>query len=165
MLHADGAYLSRDIRPETLSLLCLIDEAKTDTRLVTIDSILSDLEAKSLDILSDPNFLHIPPTTFEVSNESNSSGSILDKVDGLWEMKVATHSCEPQTLAAQTSLYEFIDAAESNVISHSWRPGDLLIFNNFRCLHGRGEIQGKRWLQRCYGSSRVTVGEVINLAA
>ncbi|WP_262964622.1 TauD/TfdA family dioxygenase [Methylobacter psychrophilus] len=163
MMHADGAYLSRDIRPETLSLLCLIDEENTDTRLVTINSILSELEPKSLEMLSDPNFFHVPPNTFDVGDEANSLGSILDKVDGLWEMKVATHSCEPKTLAAKISLKEFINAAESNVIAHSWRPGDLLIFNNFRCLHGRGEIKGKRWLQRCYGSRKVNVGEIINL--
>jgi hypothetical protein len=39
-------------------------------------------------------------------------------------------------------------------------PGQLLIFNNRRCLHGRGPVEGKRWIKRIYGTDdRSLVGE------
>ncbi|WP_411268195.1 TauD/TfdA family dioxygenase [Ketobacter sp. GenoA1] len=37
--------------------------------------------------------------------------------------------------------------------------GDLMIFSNRRCLHSRARIDGQRWLQRCYGSTLVGLGE------
>ena len=41
--------------------------------------------------------------------------------------------------------------------------GDLMIFSNKRCLHSRARIDGQRWLQRCYGSTLVGLGEVVDL--
>lgn len=162
-LHADGAYLSREIRPETLTLLCLNNDANTDTKLVSLQSIIKDLQPTTIDVLSSASFVHIPPTTFEVGQNINSESSILDRVDGVWELKIATHNCQPQNAKAKEALEEFIEVAEFKAFSHAWQAEDLLIFNNFRCLHGRGEITGKRWLQRCYGSSRVSLATVINL--
>ncbi|RLT88022.1 MAG: hypothetical protein D9N13_19830 [Ketobacter sp. GenoA1] len=34
-----------------------------------------------------------------------------------------------------------------------------MIFSNRRCLHSRARIDGQRWLQRCYGSTLVGLGE------
>jgi L-asparagine oxygenase len=162
-LHSDCAYLNREIRPETLSLICLNNDAKTDTNLVSIQTILNDLDSETVKILSSPEFIHLPPETFKVKNTINYS-SILDRIDGNWELKVATHSCQPKTDRASVALKKFIYSANKNKVSHAWRPGDFLIFNNHKCLHGRGAIaSGTRWLQRCYGSSRLNAGTVINL--
>jgi gamma-butyrobetaine dioxygenase len=37
-------------------------------------------------------------------------------------------------------------------ITHAWRPGDVVIFDNRRILHGRSAFaeEGGRWLQGCY---------------
>ena len=33
---------------------------------------------------------------------------------------------------------------------HTLKPGELLIFNNWRVLHGRGSFKGKRKMAGCY---------------
>ena len=42
----------------------------------------------------------------------------------------------------------------SNKTEFQWRhilkPGELLIFNNWRILHGRGSFKGKRKMSGCY---------------
>jgi L-asparagine oxygenase len=164
-LHNDGAYLSRDVRPETLTLLCLNNDANTDTKLVRLQSIIEGLKSTTVDILSSNNFVHAPPTTFEVNQNMSSRSSILDKIDGMWESKIATHNCQTQlpNSKIKKAIDEFIGVAELKAFSHAWRVGDLLIFNNLRYLHGRGEISGKRWLQRCYGSSRISCAAAVNL--
>lgn len=164
-LHTDGAYLPREIRPETLTLLCLNNDSDTDTKLVNLQSVIKSLKTTTVDILSSNNFVHIPPTTFEVNQSMNSESSVLDRIDGMWELKIATHSCQPQlsTSKIKKAIDEFIEVAELKAFSHDWQVGDLLVFNNFRCLHGRGKISGKRWLQRCYGSSKINPATVINL--
>lgn len=162
-LHADGAYLPREIRPETLTLICLNNDANTNTKLVSLEYVIQDLSLHMIEILSSKNFVHIPPTTFEVGATSEVVGSILDKVDGHWELKIATHSCRPINEAARKALEQFTLIAEQKSFSHDWKIGDLLVFNNFRCLHGRGEISGRRWLQRCYASRSVESADVIDL--
>ncbi|PWC10288.1 TauD/TfdA family dioxygenase [Brenneria corticis] len=52
-------------------------------------------------------------------------------------------------------------ALQRVAITKHWKPGDLVVFSNLRCVHGRGEIKGRRWLQRCYGSYMVTAGTVL----
>ena len=162
-LHADGAYLPREMRPETLTLFCLNNESGTDTKLVSLESVIGELSAEIIDMLSSKSFIHTPPTTFEVGESSQVMGSVLDKVDGNWELKIATHSCKPIHQKAEKALEQFIQVSEKKAFSHAWKIGDLLMFNNFRCLHGRGPIAGKRWLQRCYGSRAVKAASVLNL--
>lgn len=52
---------------------------------------------------------------------------------------------------------------DCHFIIKNWKYGNLLILNNLRYLHGRGEIKGKRWLQRCYGSSIIPSLTRLNL--
>lgn len=162
-LHTDGSYLPREIRPATLTLLCLNNESGTDTKLMSLESVIRELSAETIDTLSSNSFIHTPPTTFEVGESSQIVGSILDKVEGHWEMKIATHNCKPIHKKAEKALEQFIQVSDQKAFSHAWKIGDLLMFNNFRCLHGRGKIAGKRWLQRCYGSRLVKTASVLNL--
>ena len=162
--HADGAFLSRENRPETLSLLCLNNDSETNTKIVGIDSLLSEFNHDEINILASAEFLHIPPETFELSTKTYSEkSSILDRITGVWEVKVATHNSQPKTERAKAVFEKFTILSEEKSHSIRWNPGDLVIFSNFRCLHGRGDINGKRWLQRCYGSSRVHPGYIMDL--
>ena len=162
--HADGAYLPREHRPETLSLICLNNEAETSTSLTVIDDIVSELTWEYINILSSADFVHISPETFNVGSRiAKSKSSIIDLVDGRWEVKVATHNTLGQSVKARMALELFSEIAEAKSEKIDWKPGDILIFNNFRCLHSRKDIQGNRWLQRCYGSRILPLGAIIDL--
>ena len=98
-----------------LSLICLNNDSKTKTNLVLIDDIIGGMEMSDVDILSSSNYMHISPETFKISSNSRKvKSSILDKVDGCWEVKVATHNTEPCTEEARLALDKFIALANSN---------------------------------------------------
>ena len=59
---------------------------------------------------------------------------------------------EDKTKKFYHAIREF-DLIENNK-EYQWRsllrPGDLLIFNNWRILHGRGSFSGDRKMSGCY---------------
>ena len=160
--HTDGAYLPRSLRPHTLSLICLDDQEHTPTNLVNIKNVISNLSEKIITKLLSPNFIHTAPETFNVQNKKIKS-SIFDLIDGEYEIKVALHNIEALDEEAQIALQKLKNAISNNIIQKKWSRGDLIIFNNLKCLHGRGAIKGKRWLQRCYGTYTFPLTTVLEL--
>lgn len=163
-LHADGAYLDREKRPHTLTLLCINNEAQTSTKLVAIKKVLEKLNSEEIKVLLGEEFIHVAPETFRVKNENNLC-SILEKQgsDQEIEVKVATHSCKPIGKRPQEVFDKFVRIANDLSFEHNWSKGDLIILNNLKMLHGRGEIIGERHLIRCYGSQSIEAFEVLDL--
>ena len=64
--HTDGAYLSREIRPHALSLLCIINKANTPTNIASLNQCIKEMPQEDLNTLSQKLFIHHPPETFEV---------------------------------------------------------------------------------------------------
>lgn len=160
--HTDGAYLSRNIRPHTLSLICLEDTKSTGTNLVKLSDVVKKLDQSTKEILINKNFIHTAPETFKVHHKQVRS-SILDFVDGEYEIKAALHNTKPIDNHSKLALEKLKLEISNNMFTKSWKKGDLIIFNNLKCMHGRGEIKGSRWLQRCYGSYTFSPATVCNL--
>ncbi|MCD8456963.1 TauD/TfdA family dioxygenase [Xylella taiwanensis] len=160
--HTDGAYLERHIRPHTLSLLCLVDTSETGTRLASLQEALQLLRTEEIDALMCDDYYHLPPETFHVQVSKRRS-SVLDKVDGMYEVKAALHHSHGITPLASNALNSLRSALQCVSIVKRWKPADIVIFSNLRCMHGRGEIKGERWLQRCYGSYVFPSGTVFQL--
>lgn len=40
-----------------------------------------------------------------------------------------------------------------------------LVFNNHRCVHGRGAVEGRRWLKRVYGSRKCELADARDLVS
>lgn len=160
--HTDGAYLPRHHRPHSLSLLCLEDRGNTPTNLVPLKEIIKDLSFETIQLLLKPNFVHTAPETFKVNNKKINS-SILDLIDGNYEIKGALHSIEALNSTSYDALQNLRNAILKNTISKYWKKGDLIIFNNLTCMHGRGEVTDIRWLQRCYGTYTFPSNTIINI--
>lgn len=79
------------------------------------------------------------------------------------EIAVSLHNVEPLTIEAKIALEELKERARETYVEIEWRPGDMIIFNNLRCLHARGPILGDRWLQRCYGNLNQNTNRVVDL--
>nr|WP_272902969.1 TauD/TfdA family dioxygenase [Xenorhabdus sp. Sc-CR9] len=160
--HTDAAYLNRNLRPHTLSLMCLADKYKTGTRLASLSEALEKISEAEIDTLMSKLYVHTAPATFNV-NLKKVNTSVLDRIDGIYEMKVAFHNTIGINEKAQKALASLHDAIDEVVFTQEWNPGNLVIFNNLRCVHGRGEVKGERWLQRCYGSSIIPTATVLEL--
>ncbi|MDY3572436.1 TauD/TfdA family dioxygenase [Enterobacter hormaechei] len=160
--HTDAAFLSRNIRPWTLSLYCLINQAKTATHIASVEKIIHQLTHDEIDVLMNRQFLHYPPETFTLLNEGTIA-SVLDRVDGIYEMKFSSHNIKPLTPEATLAFNHLVDVIDRVSIKHQWKPGDMMIFNNLRCVHAREHIHGERWLQRCYGSLTIKTGDILQI--
>ena len=160
--HTDGSHISRDIRPHILSLFCLRDTAQTPTKLCRLADALSSMDHADVLELMTANFIHTPPETFGYM--APVRGPILCRNGDRIEASVSTHNVQPQTTAAAAALEKFRECVEHHHQKIFWNPGDLLIFNNLRCLHARGEIKGDRWLQRCYGTENLNMSNVVDLS-
>ncbi|HHW4678919.1 MAG TPA: TauD/TfdA family dioxygenase [Xylella sp.] len=108
------------------------------------------------------DYYHVSPETFDVQVPKRRS-SVLDRVDGVYEVKAALHRSHGLNSIASNALNSLHCAFHRVSIIKPWKLGDLLIFSNLRCMHGRGEIKGERWLQRCYGSHVFPCGTVFQL--
>lgn len=87
---------------------------------------------------------------------------VIEVMDGevvgvhLNERTTSSFAVKPQYAHSFFKAYKtFCDMAYSQSMTYSfqWEPGDVLVFNNVRILHGRTgyqEISGKRWLRGCY---------------
>ena len=70
------------------------------------------------------------------------------------------HHKHGQMNVGQRAILELRRVAQGEAMDVVLKPGQLLIFNNRRCLHGRGLVEGKRWIKRIYGGDdRRLVGE------
>ncbi|OCQ52472.1 L-asparagine oxygenase [Photorhabdus australis subsp. thailandensis] len=160
--HTDAAYLNREIRPQTLTLICLVDKYKTGTKLASLREALKKISKDEIETLMSDLFIHFAPATFNIENKKVKT-SVLDRINGSYEIKVAFHNTIATNEKAQKALSNLRNAIDNIAIIQEWVPGDLVIFNNLRCVHGRGEVKGERWLQRCYGSSIVPTASVLEL--
>ncbi|HGE0767481.1 TPA: TauD/TfdA family dioxygenase [Salmonella enterica subsp. enterica serovar Typhimurium] len=159
--HTDAAYLDHKIRPEVLALICLNNECNTGTQIVSLDLLLKALDTSTINILKSNNFIIRSPDSFDVKQESQTA--ILYENNDRTEIQLSIEVTKPLTEKAKRSLIELTEVANQTADTLMWKPGDFLIFNNRRTLHGRKAIQGVRWLQRCYGSRMIPAFTKINL--
>ncbi|MBB2458762.1 MULTISPECIES: TauD/TfdA family dioxygenase [Escherichia] len=160
--HTDAAYLKRDIRPATLSLLCLNNDSKTATQIVSLNDVLKFLPESTINILKTNDFVISSPDSFDIHDEVRTS--VLYEYNGLLEIQLSIEVTRALSCDAELALKHLLEAANATALNLMWNKGDFLIFNNRRSLHGRRTINGKRWLQRCYGSKSIRQYEIINLA-
>ncbi|EDJ9088387.1 hypothetical protein GFI45_25605 [Salmonella enterica subsp. enterica] len=159
--HTDAAYLNHNFRPEVLSLLCLNNDCNTGTQIVSLDNLIKNISGKTIDVLKSNEFLIKSPDSFEIRKESQTA--ILYENDNKIEIQFSLETTTPLTDNAQKAIVELTEAANDIAETLMWKPGDFLIFNNRRTLHGRRAVEGKRWLQRCYGSRTISMCSQINL--
>ncbi|WP_197496822.1 TauD/TfdA family dioxygenase [Paraburkholderia caribensis] len=151
--HADNPFLPRAARPEVLALIGINNDAQAATKLMTIGQIKSRVDPVVLDRLRQPAFSFRHADSFDLNGYRifATRSPMIKNVDGFDEMRCAvfTFADNEEDQAAVTQLKE---AASQYCMSITLQPGDLLIFNNLRCMHGRAEVKGRRWLKRIYGA-------------
>lgn len=169
---ADSAYTQEELRPHTDStysndapglqlLLCCDYEASGGDSIMVdgfkIANMIKDEDKKIFDILSN----------IEVPGKYVGDGVILEakrpifKLDSNKELvQVSFNNYDRAEFRLENELminfYKAIKKFDSLVNEsefqwrHTLKPGELLIFNNWRVLHGRGSFKGKRKMAGCY---------------
>ena len=168
---ADSAYTKEELRPHTDStysndapglqlLLCC------DYNALGGESIMVDGFNIANTIKSDNEDLFNLMTKIEVPGKYVGDGVILEakrpifKLDNNELIQVSFNNYDRTEFRTEGSTtYKFYEAIKKfdtlvNLDEFQWRhilkPGELLIFNNWRVLHGRGSFKGKRKMAGCY---------------
>jgi L-asparagine oxygenase len=150
--HTDAAFLPPAQRPRALALLGINNDARSATLLYRLAEVLAALPSALIDRLAAPSFEQIPPFTFQAKLGSQPlPGHRILTPDpaGGWVVGYSAQGTkggsDPQALADFESAL-----AAATPLRLVIQPGDLLIFDNLRFLHGREVIVGPRHLQRVY---------------
>ncbi len=168
---ADSAYTQDELRPHTDStysndapglqlLLCCEYKAQGG------ESIMVDGFNIAEFIKSDDKELFDLMSKIEVPGKYVGDGVILEakrpifKLDNNKLIQVSFNNYDRTEFRIEETLtskfYEAIKKFDNlaNLNEFQWRhilrPGELLIFNNWRILHGRGSFSGKRKMAGCY---------------
>lgn len=156
-LHTDDAFLDATARPDRLALVGLRDLSNVPTTVVSIDYVLEQLDDDAIDILCQPSFLFRCPVSFAVGEGevfTSSPRPVLHRsTDGTIHAALAT--CTRPAPGEHRAVRRSLDLLEAAVrraprIAVHLAPGEILVVSNSRCFHGRGGIQGSRWLKRVY---------------
>lgn len=152
-LHVESPFLPRIARPEAAALLALNNEAKTATRIAIVEEINSQLPKETVETLCQPYFTYRQDDSFSTNRYTlhTPPSPFLKKIDGLSESRCAIYTIT-NNMQAERALNAWMEVAEASALNIVLKPGELLIFNNYRCVHGRGSVEGRRWLKRIYGS-------------
>ncbi|MFB2917279.1 MULTISPECIES: TauD/TfdA family dioxygenase [Aerosakkonema] len=153
--HTDDAILGRNYRPEYLMLLGLINQCKTPTYIAVLNEALQELSSRHQRILREDRFRIELPESFQLWGGKliQSEWRSLVNNDSYGEPEIAgnLYSIKTKDKEAQTALNALVDILPYVAKPVVLQPGDLLIFNNHKCLHGRAAVEGgNRWLQRLF---------------
>ncbi|MBN3753279.1 hypothetical protein G3N95_10010 [Paraburkholderia sp. Tr-20389] len=151
--HVDNPFLPRVGRPEVLTLVSINNDSETATHLLTIGEIKRSLPTETLNVLRQSifDFRHADSFNLNKYKIFATNSPVIKSVDGFDEIRwaVFTQSTDKRAEAAIAELKALAQTACRRIVL---QPGELLIFNNNRCIHGRGEVAGWRWLKRIYGT-------------
>lgn len=152
-LHVESPFLPRAARPEAAALITLNNEARTATRVAVVKEVNAALPSEHVETLRQPLFSYRHDESFKINGYTLQTplSPFLKLVDGFEESRCAIFT-QAHSREAELALAAWMDAAEALAIDIVLEPGDILLFNNLRCVHGRGAVEGKRWLKRVYGS-------------
>lgn len=152
-LHVESPFLPRDARPEAAALIALNNAAGTATRVAVVEEVNAALAPEHVETLRQPFFSYRHDESFSINGYTLQSprSPFLKRVDGFEESRCAIYT-QAHSEEAGLAVAAWMEAAEALAMDVVLDPGDILVFNNYRCVHGRGAIEGQRWLKRVYGS-------------
>ncbi len=169
---ADSAYTNEELRPHTdstysndapglqLLLCCEYDAKGGESIMVDGLKLAETIKAQNKDLYEVLTKIEVPGnyTGDGVILEAKRPIIKLDDKNQVAQISFNNYDRAPFRLNPDLTkiFYEAISLFDNlaNSKQYQWRhilkPGELLIFNNWRVLHGRGSFKGKRKIKGCY---------------
>lgn len=165
-LHVESPFLPRAARPEAAALLALNNDAGTATRIGVVAKINQLLPSHMINTLRQRLFTYRHDDSFKINGYAlyTPPSPFLKTIDGFEESRCAIFT-QAASSAGESAVAAWMEAAETVAVDLVLKAGDMLVFNNYRCIHGRGPVEGKRWLKRVYGSRDCPVSDELDLVS
>jgi L-asparagine oxygenase len=154
-MHTENAF--HPLRPDFVLLYCVrAPENAPSTRLAPIDDVVAHLTDQEVGMLSEERFgVHVVDS-FKIEGEEDLELPVRVLNGSVRHPIVRWHeTLHGKDEAAERVCRAFEEASQRATLEVALQPGDLLAFNNQRCLHGRGRFDARlgghdRWLLRSY---------------
>ena len=163
-IHTEQAFSS--LRPDYLSLACLRGDPGALTYVLPLQTILKNLTEEEQQLLRQPLWNTGVDLSFKIHGQEFIEGDvrvpmpILSDSTLIFDQDLMTGTTE----ASNKMIDTIVDLYYKNRLSHCLVPGDILILDNQRAVHGRSQYRpaynGKdRFLIRCFGVLDLTRSE------
>lgn len=155
--HVEDAFT--DERCDYFALLCLRGDPGARTIFANVRELERELDARTLEILRQERFLVVPDTAHDLEPDARAMAVITGSADDPEIMFDAVYlsadHADPEALAAIDAVRRALDRSARG---HILRPGELLIVDNRRNVHGRTSFAPRfdgtdRWLLRAMACS------------
>lgn len=151
-LHSDYAYYEETSAPEWLMLYCLENsEYGGKTHILTVKTLREILKKYNPELLESLN-IDVNWKYNGIDGDKEHFKPLLNgnKINwNYWQIKEDLNS--RKVLDVKEKFHKFLEeiivAGEIYDLSKVWKPGDCIIFNDKRVLHGRSAFLGNRWLK------------------
>ena len=145
--------------PTFVSLFCLRKDRNEDakTLLLPIKPLLASIPSDILTILRQPLFFVDPPESFGKDNKKSTALPVIDGPLDNPQVIVEFNDMQGLNSKAKKALYAFkqICYNSPHMIEVKLKPGDLLVFDNRKVIHGRTSFRpyfdgNDRWCHRMF---------------
>ncbi|TMU75617.1 hypothetical protein FGA82_20435 [Pseudomonas fluorescens] len=171
--HTDGAFLhlphesatNQLIIPEVIGLFCIRNPAGVSTTLYTLSELKRRLSKKTWLQMQKPEFLigiqasWKMPVDFDLHTVARPL--VVMGRDGSELVRFSHSGVRALSSEAESALTEFKRVLPTAEFNLKLNPGDLLLINNHRAVHGRAAapnmdsmIARRRWLLRFYATNQ-----------
>lgn len=155
--HTDDGFLNPGARPEHLALLGITNPERVPTNVVLIESVLELLPAETTTVLREPLFTLACPDSFEapqgITENVPARPIVWTGPGGRPEASFAPDTRPIDGAAEEVGSHLKLFAAavgQAPRTSIVLESGEILVFSNSRCLHGRPPVEAERWMKRLY---------------
>lgn len=161
-IHTEQAFSK--LRPDLLSLACLRGDPHAITYILPVQSIIDNLSDSEVELLKQPLWKTGVDLSFKLNNHDFIEGDIrgpmpiLDddyQSNGRYNLVFDQDLMFGLTEESKCLIGKIVDIYYQHRISHNLKPGEIIIIDNRRAVHGRSpffpKYDGKdRFLVRCF---------------
>ena len=161
-IHTEQAFSK--LRPDLLSLACLRGDPDAITYILPVQSIIDNLSDSEVELLKQPLWKTGVDLSFKLNNHDFIEGDIrgpmpiLDddyQSNGRYKLVFDQDLMFGITEESNVLIKKIVDIYYQHRISHNLKPGEIIIIDNRRAVHGRSPFFPKydgnnRFLIRCF---------------
>ena len=160
-IHTEQAFSK--LKPDILSLACLRGDPDAYTHIFPINTMLNNLTTEEKALLRKPLWYTGVDLSFKLNNNEFIDGEIrgpMPIISGpeddpilIFDQDLMTGTTEEAT----NMIKKIVDIYYQNKIRHNLKPGEIILVDNKRAVHGRSAFKPKydgedRFLIRCFGT-------------
>lgn len=160
-IHTEQAFSK--LRPDIISLACLRGDKDAFTYILPVNKIIQNLTEDEINLLYNPLWKTGVDLSFKLNGHEFIEGDIRGPLSILNETRDDPKLIFDQDLMegiieeSHKMIKKIVDIYYSHRIGHNLKPGEIILLNNNRAVHGRSPFYPKynghdRFLIRCFGT-------------